>query len=143
MVDVLRLCERQSDEVLSNPTSLHQAPHEIIYHHLVQLNPEKRTRKATRTQMVDEAHTLLRAGSDTTGGTCTVGTFHVFNNKEILGRVRKELDEIRPTGNSSMTSAALEKLPYLVSRKGFDAEIFYTFFTDILRRLPLSKKRCV
>jgi len=115
IVNTLTTCERQSADVLADPDSLHDTVHEIIYHHLVKPEPGKRGRTATKKEMVDEAHVLLNAGSDTVGGASTVGTYYTVYDEAIRTRLRAEVDEVRLSRDSPLTFEALEKLPYLVS----------------------------
>jgi Cytochrome P450 len=135
VVDVLTICERQCEEVLANPSSLQEAAHEIIYHHLVTPEPGKRARMPSKTQLIEEAQVLLRAGSDTVGNTCTVGTFHVLNSKAILARLRAELDGVRTDEDSPFNFEVLEKLPYLVGR---NVQICFLLLMVLCR--PLSSK---
>lgn len=65
--------------------------------------------------IIDESLSILQAGSDTVGNTCTVGTFHVLNNPSIHARLVKELRSIWPDKNVPVDLSALQKLPFLVS----------------------------
>jgi cytochrome P450 len=136
VVDILTLFERQSDEVLSDPEYLDRAPHEVIYQHLTGINAQK----ATKSYLVGEAHTLLRAGSDTTAGTITAGVFHVLDNKDILVRLRAELDQVRPSDNTLIVFEVLENLPYLVSTQNIASPFVVPLIS--IGRLRSSKKRC-
>jgi cytochrome P450 len=122
VLTVIKTCEKQINGLLANPESLEHADHEIVYHHLMNPDPEKRGHEeASKNRLLDEAHTLLNAGSDTVGGTCTHGVFRVLNDPAILERLRIELDETRAKADleedASMNLEMLEKLPYLVSSR--------------------------
>lgn len=105
----------QIDELLRDPTSLDRADREIVYHHL--MNPRLmkiQNGMPSRRSLVDEAINLVIAGSDTVGGTCTVGVFHVLNNKRIHASLVKELENAWPDKSTKVGYEVFEKLPYLV-----------------------------
>jgi hypothetical protein len=119
LVEILNTCERHADEVLSDPREkLHNASHEIIYHHLVTPDLAKHDMPSKR-RLSNEANSLLTAGSETVGGTCTIGTFYVVNDRKIWNRLRAELDEARKEKGmgvkESLEHEDLEKLPYLTA----------------------------
>jgi len=64
---------------------------------------------------LDEVLSLIQAGSDTVGNTCTVGTFYVLNEERILLRLVEELRSIWPESDECIDVAELRTLPYLVS----------------------------
>ena len=64
--------------------------------------------------LLDEALSLLQAGSDTVGNTCTVGTFYVLNDKLVLSNLFEELQSIWPDQDENVELASLQTLPYLV-----------------------------
>jgi hypothetical protein len=64
---------------------------------------------------LDEVLSLIQAGSDTVGNTCTVGTFFVLNEKRILLRLTEELRLVWPDSDECIDVAVLQALPYLVS----------------------------
>ncbi|KIK70276.1 hypothetical protein GYMLUDRAFT_994700 [Collybiopsis luxurians FD-317 M1] len=112
-VDMKARYERQIDELMHNPDALSNTDHETIYHHLLEpKNPELRL---SRTVLVQEAFTLVSAGSDTVGHTCTVGTYFALQNQSICQRVTEELREAWPDKGRPMSFVALEKLPYLTA----------------------------
>ena len=64
---------------------------------------------------LDEVLSLIQAGSDTVGNTCTVGTFYVLNEEHILIRLTEELRSVWPESDECIDVAVLQSLPYLVS----------------------------
>ncbi|KIK57228.1 hypothetical protein GYMLUDRAFT_247190 [Collybiopsis luxurians FD-317 M1] len=104
--------ERQIDRLIRNPESLSIAEHETIYHHL--LAPKSQDRPSRRS-LVDEAFTLVGAGSDTTSRACTVGTFYFLKYESIRKRILQELYVVWPDKDRSISFVALEKLPYLTA----------------------------
>lgn len=68
----------------------------------------------TETRVLHEYITIVAAGTETTAHTMTVCTFHVLNDKEVLQKLRAELEETFPE-KKEMDLQTLEQLPYLVS----------------------------
>ncbi|KAJ3774251.1 cytochrome P450 [Lentinula raphanica] len=104
--------EHQIDGLLANPDSVSVADHETIYHHL--LNPKNRTTPSRR-ELIDQAFTLLGAGSDTVGNVCTVGTFYALKYPSIAHKLSTELSEAWPDEGRPLGLTVLEKLPYLTA----------------------------
>ncbi|KAL0066649.1 hypothetical protein AAF712_006252 [Marasmius tenuissimus] len=63
--------------------------------------------------LMDECSGTQFAGTDTIGNACIIGTFHLLNNRAILGKLRKELDETWKDLDDCVSFEKLEKLPYL------------------------------
>ncbi|KAL0958872.1 hypothetical protein HGRIS_014188 [Hohenbuehelia grisea] len=101
---------------LSNRHSPSTDGHEIIYDYLLSSNAESKTKIAlTEDDLFQEAIGLLLAGSDTVGGVCTVGFYHVLKNPEILRKLQAELKQSWRSLEEQPTLAELEKLPYLTA----------------------------
>ncbi|KAF5377415.1 hypothetical protein D9757_009717 [Collybiopsis confluens] len=92
--------ERQVDDLVKNTESLSIAEHETIYHHL--LAPPKLQDRPSRKSLVDEAVTLVGAGTETTSLT-------------IRQKILLELDEAWPDKDRPISFVVLEKLPYLTA----------------------------
>jgi cytochrome P450 len=105
----------QIDEILRDPGSLVTAKHETVYHHLMTPRSTKGPIDIpSRASLIDEAINLVIAGSDTVGGTSTVGIFHVLSNPQIHATLIKELKSAWPDTSAKVGYEILEKLPYLV-----------------------------
>lgn len=83
-----------------------------IYHRLLRARVGKDISPVT--YLFEEALSLLQAGSDTVGNTCTIGTFYILNNPDIHSRLFDELQEVWPDSDTRTKYTASEKLPYLV-----------------------------
>ena len=82
------------------------------------LNPSIQAQQhpsSTEPQYFDEVFSLIQAGSDTVGNTCTVGTFYILNDQRILQRLTKELRSAWPESEERIDIPVLQSLPYLVS----------------------------
>lgn len=70
----------------------------------------------SRASLMEEAIALVIAGTDTTGATMTLGTYHLCKHPEKYARLKAELKEVWPDlKGPTPTAQQLEKLPYLVS----------------------------
>ncbi|KAK7032192.1 hypothetical protein VNI00_013366 [Paramarasmius palmivorus] len=110
----------QVDKLLASDDALRSVEHETIFHHL--LAPEERDGfnlgrhvRPDRKSLIDEALSLIGAGTDTVGLTCTVGIFHALHNSAITQRLRNELKVAWPDADSPINLSSLEKLPYLTA----------------------------
>ncbi|KAF4620014.1 hypothetical protein D9613_005506 [Agrocybe pediades] len=63
----------------------------------------------------DEILSLIQAGSDTVGNTCTVGTFHVLNNDAVRLALVEELKANWPNDEDPIDLSVLQDLPYLTA----------------------------
>lgn len=105
--------DSQISDILEDPTSLDRADHEIVYHHL--LNP-KVGRQPSRRELLEQAISLVAAGTETTANACIVAAFNVLRNPEIESRLRNELAEAWPDVEAQLSLEKLEKVQYLVRR---------------------------
>ncbi|KAF8974372.1 cytochrome P450 [Flammula alnicola] len=64
---------------------------------------------------LDEALSLLQAGSDTVGNTCTVGLFYVLNDDIVHARLIQELRSMWPDQSEPVSLSKLQDLPYLTA----------------------------
>ena len=107
---------RQIDMYMSDEKHLAECDRKTIYHHLLAADTDfKGQRSLSRTDLIHEAITLLAAGSDTVGNTCTIGTFYALSDPKVIRRLQEELFEVWPDKDAPMKLATLEKLPYLVN----------------------------
>jgi cytochrome P450 len=100
------LADRGLLENTENPT---------IYHRLLNAPSGKATQATpSRRDLLEEALSLLQAGSDTVGNTCTIGTFYALNDPAVHSKLYNELCEAWPDKDTPIGYTVLEKLPYLV-----------------------------
>ncbi|KAJ7577966.1 cytochrome P450 [Mycena floridula] len=115
VVDFLTSLADQIDSLIANPELLESTEHENIYHHLLTPNPEKGQSIPSRESLLDEAHNLLAAGSDTVGNTCTVGSFYILQDPMVLRTLVQELNIALPGDADEIRLTTVEKLPYLTA----------------------------
>ncbi|KAH9482841.1 Cytochrome P450 monooxygenase [Psilocybe cubensis] len=83
--------------------------------------------------IIDESLSLLQAGSDTVGNTCTVGTFYVLNDKVIYTQLITELRTQWPDKTVPVDLAFLQKLPYLTAVIKESLRLSHGFVTPLPR----------
>jgi cytochrome P450 len=114
--DFLHQIDLQLDEILANPEILQREDQrKTVFSHLLELGGSGADRALTRVELLQEAHALLLAGSDTVGHTCYVGFFHVLKTPGVIRRLVDEINHAWPDKDLGVPSSTLEKLPYLVS----------------------------
>ncbi|KAL1662343.1 cytochrome P450 [Schizophyllum commune] len=106
----------QIDLLLENPALLEDSPHETIYHHLIPADPMNgKVETPSRQSLLGEAINLQLAGNHTVAAACTVGCYHILNNKDIYHRLLIELRKAIPQTSSLIEFDVVEKLPYLTA----------------------------
>lgn len=69
-----------------------------------------------RERLLQEAEQFIIAGSETTGNTLTMVTFHILRNPDTEARLRQELRSANVSFDQSLDITTLESLPFLVCR---------------------------
>lgn len=90
-------------ESSSHPTTFH----EMLANE--EMGPEEKTIR----RLVDEAQTIVGAGTLTTANVLKTCTYHVLANPPILSRLKEELETAIPDPHTSLPLSKLEQLPYL------------------------------
>lgn len=111
---IRRQVEDLVDSVVEVSSETDQRRMSSVYHRLISKHPSP-MQLEVKQLLLEEALSLLQAGSDTVGNTCTVGTYHILNNPVIHHKLVQELLAAAPDKNMQVSLAALQKLPYLVS----------------------------
>jgi cytochrome P450 len=107
--------QKQVAEVIANPESLKNQPHPIIYHRLLDPEAQKGRPLPSAQSLLDEAQTLIFAGSDTVSNTLMVGFFHLLSRPALQNRLRDELLESWPELHDPPIFETLETLPLLTA----------------------------
>lgn len=102
---------RISKESARHPTSNPENPDFTILPRLMESSHQG---PSFSQRLVDESLSLLQAGSDTVGNTCTVGTFFILNDEVVRSRLVEELQSVWPDRDSTISLTVLQNLPYLV-----------------------------
>ncbi len=82
-----------------------------VFHELRDSNlpPEEKSMD----RLLEEAHVLLGAGTETTARTICVTAFYLVDNPSVLSKLREELWNVMPTPDANVGLTRLESLPYL------------------------------
>lgn len=89
-----------------------KTPHTIV-HEILESSLPAKEKKFER--IFDDVATVTGAGFETTASVLRLIIFHVFNNPEILERLRKELSSASISPSDLVEVKALEQMPYLTS----------------------------
>ena len=107
--------QRQVKEFMVNQESLKNQPHPIIYHHLLDPEAQKGHPVPGPIDLLDEAHTLSFAGSDTVANTLMIGFFHILSQPSLYARLQEEVLTVWPYLHNPPTFETLETLPVLTA----------------------------
>ncbi|KAG5643782.1 hypothetical protein DXG03_009661 [Asterophora parasitica] len=107
------MISKRIDRILAHEDLLESTGNPTIYHHL--LNTSEGDSRRSRRGLIEEAFSLLQAGTEGPGNACTVGTFYVLNSPAVHKKLFQELLDAWPDKETSMGYRALEKLPYLTA----------------------------
>lgn len=123
LLEVRRRVTTQIDTYLADPKLLDDE-RETVYHHLIKDWPDYQ--RPSRKSLIEEAISLLQAGSHTVGGTCATGVFFVLNDPVVRRKLIDELQEAWPDKNMPMGYDKLRHLPYLV--RPFTVILAFTWY---------------
>jgi cytochrome P450 len=107
------ILEKQVKEVTTNPESLKDQPHPIIYHRLLDPEAQKGHPIPNATSLYEEAQALMFGGGETVVNTLMVGVFHILSQSSLHERLRREVLEVWPRLDSPPMFETLETLPLL------------------------------
>ncbi|KAJ8080309.1 hypothetical protein PM082_017142 [Marasmius tenuissimus] len=99
-------------EAWADPARLSWQDHVTVFQKLLDCPENERP---TKRSLMDEAVTLLGAGTETTGGTLTTAIYHIFTNSSVLERLRLEIDSVWPNDGTNLKYRDLERLDYLAA----------------------------
>ncbi|KAF5388089.1 hypothetical protein D9615_000247 [Tricholomella constricta] len=112
-IELNAIISEQIDRILDDEDLLEITGNPTIYHHL--LNASKGNFRRSRRDLIEEAFSLLQAGTEGPGNACTVGTFYILNDPVIHKKLFEELRDAWPEKDTTMGYGALQKLPYLTA----------------------------
>ena len=78
-----QMFDHEIDKISADPNGPDLPPHPIIYRNLLDAASYKGRKVPSRASLLEEAITLVIAGTDTTGATMTIGTYEICNNPSI------------------------------------------------------------
>ena len=112
---VRAIIQEQLQVVLQDPEKLEEAPHQTIFHRM--LDPEAHRSKIVpdSTKLHDEGLQLVFAGANTVADTLLMGHWNMLNQPELLARVRSEVLTVWPDLRNPPRLKDLETLPLLTA----------------------------
>ena len=128
----------QVKEVTTNPDSLKEAPHPIIYHSLLDPRVHKGRPTPNPISLYEEAQALMFGGTDTIGNTLTVGFFHILDQPELYARLQDEVRRVWPNLDDHPTFEMLEPLPLLTATIKESLRITPGVCSPALRVVPVT-----
>ncbi|KIP07977.1 hypothetical protein PHLGIDRAFT_105021 [Phlebiopsis gigantea 11061_1 CR5-6] len=123
---------RQIKGIIENPTILADAPHQLVYHTLLDPNASL---KLSRPSLHDEAGMLVVAGVDTVSNSSTVATIWTATQGDP-DRLRAELRAVWPRIDAPPSLEVLEDLPYLRAVCKEALRLSHGVYTPMLRIVP-------
>ena len=105
----------QVNEVVTNPKSLDNAPHPIVYHKLLDKEAQKGQPVPDATSLYEEAQALMFGGGDSAANSLMVGIFHVLDQPEVYKRLKDEVYQAWPNLDRHPTYETLQNLPVLTA----------------------------
>jgi cytochrome P450 len=99
---------------VKHPESLRDAPHETIYHHMLNKEANKSGVVPEARSLREEAQALMFGGAETVGNALMLGIFHLLKSPSLVKRLKEELRVNWPDLDNTPRFEDLEKLPFLV-----------------------------
>lgn len=107
------ILKEQLQKILSAPEKLDEAPHQTIFHRLLDKTAYKTGRLPDITEFMDEGMTLLTAGAHTVADTLVVGAWHLTQQPDLVDELREEIKTVWPNLSSVPSVNELKQLPLL------------------------------
>lgn len=78
-------------------------------------SPDLAARDKAEWRLALEVRSFVGAGTETTGNTLSVTTFHLLSNPEKAQRLKREIQTAQKQSSDPLTYQELQRLSYLVS----------------------------
>lgn len=115
LYQVRDIIHRQLQTVLHSPEKLDEAPHQTIFHRMLDVQAWRTKQVPDLTELHDEAFTLIFAGANTVADTLLMGHWHMMRKPQVVQALKEELRTVWPDINAHPTLAELEALPLLTA----------------------------
>jgi cytochrome P450 len=138
LVDMQQMIKAQIRDLTKYPENLKHLPHNMtIYHQLLDKDAYRTHTAPCEGSLYEEAQALMYAGSDTTGNTLMVGTFHLLKQPETYRKFKKEILSVWPKLDTDTPSLReLERLPYFNAVIKESLRISVGVVSGLLRVVP-------
>lgn len=115
LYQVRDIIQKELHAVLQSPEKLDEAPHQTIFHRMLDAQAHKSKSVPNLTELHDEGFTLIFAGANTVADTMLMGHYHLLQNAQLLAQLRLELATVWPVLETLPTLRDLETLPLLTA----------------------------
>ncbi|KAB8231135.1 cytochrome P450 [Aspergillus alliaceus] len=121
------MIEEELTEVLRSPRKLDDAPHQTIFHRMLDAKAHRSRAISNYATLLDEGITIIFAGGNTVADTLLVGHWNLLNQAHTLARLKSELLTVWPDLQQPPSLKELEELPLLTAT-----------IKESLRHLPMG-----
>lgn len=108
--------------------------HPTVFHEL--LNSDAPDSEKTLRRLLEEAQTVVGAGTITTAHILSTISYHVLANPPVLEKLKAELCAAMPTPNTKLSLQQLERLPYLSACISEGLRVGYGVSGRLMRAAP-------
>ncbi|BDD59948.1 hypothetical protein MPDQ_000759 [Monascus purpureus] len=112
---VRTMIQSELAKVLRDPRKLDEAPHQTIFHRMLNADSYKNNTVPDYAQLQDEGLTIIFAGANTVATALVMGHWNLLNHAEDLARLKRELHGAWPDIEKPPTLKELEALPVLTA----------------------------
>ena len=112
---VRAIIQEQLRQVLQNPEKLDEAPHQTIFHRLLDANSHRSKTVPNYNKLQEEGLTIIFAGANTVADTLLMGHWNLLNQPELLARLKLEVLTVWPVLQAPPGLKDLERLPLLTA----------------------------
>ena len=112
---VRAMIQSQLQAVLDSPEKLDEAPHQTIFHRMLDATAHRSKTVPNEARLHDEGLTLVFAGANTVADTMLMGHWHLLNLPDLLGRLKAEILTVWPNLDKPPSHKDLETLPLLTA----------------------------
>ncbi|MCJ1363275.1 hypothetical protein MMC16_002382 [Acarospora aff. strigata] len=115
IMNALPDAERLAPRIYRNPEKLDEAPHQTIFHRMLDAKAHRSKTVPDSTKLHDEGLQLIFAGSNPVADTMLMGHWNILNQPELLARLKSEVLTIWPDLQTPPNLRDLEALPLLTA----------------------------
>jgi cytochrome P450 len=112
---VRALIQEELGRVLRDPQKLDEAPHQTIFHRMLDAKSHRSKTVPNYAELQDEGLTLIFAGANTVADTMLMGHWNLLNQPETLARLKAEILTVWPDLLTPPSLKDLESLPLLTA----------------------------
>ncbi|KAJ5046622.1 uncharacterized protein L3040_003860 [Drepanopeziza brunnea f. sp. 'multigermtubi'] len=136
LIHLQEIIGKQVRDVVSDPSSLQDAPHPTIYHRLLDPGAHRGFPVPSATYLCEEALTMVFAGGLTVADSLMTGHFHILNQHTLYEKLRAEVLTVWPNIDRPPSFEAFETLPLLTATIKESLRVSPGVSSPLLRVVP-------